>query len=98
LGDTVGVVPPHWKLNVGEFAVGGHHATVARVREKRERARAGRPGLLGRTEGASRARERESGEYGSERAARVRLGRAGGEAGKRPVWTVFVFLLSKNAK
>jgi hypothetical protein len=63
-----------------------------------ERARAGRPGLLGRAEGAGRVREREGGERGcacGPRAGGALLGRAEGEEEKRPELVFFVFLFPK---
>jgi hypothetical protein len=51
---AVGAVPPRWELGGG-----GHRGAVVAHRRGKGRARAGQPGLLGRTEGAGRARERE---------------------------------------
>jgi hypothetical protein len=73
----VGEVLPRWELVVGEFAVDGHRGAVVVHRRGKGTARAGRPNLLGRTEGASRARERER--RSAARAGRecARLGRRG---------------------
>jgi hypothetical protein len=94
-GEVVGAIPPHWELIVGEFTVGGQRGTVAREREKRERARAGRPGLLGWTEGAGRARERERGVR--ERAGRMRSAGPSDrrKEEKRPELVFLVFLFPK---
>jgi hypothetical protein len=93
--EAVGAVPPHWELVVGEFAVGGHRGTVARAREKRESARVGRPGLLGRTKGAGRTRERERG--ARERASHARSARPSDRRKEenRPELMFFIFLFPK---
>jgi hypothetical protein len=67
-------------------------------REGHERAQAGRPGLLGRTEGADHARERERRSVGASAPhARASVwAERGEEKGKRPALPIFIFLFFKN--